>query len=261
MAWGAHLVCSWSRLSTHKTRRPPAGVEGAAGGAKSVLEAFTAEVQQLGPSGYAMYVGTYALLELFLLPATPVALAAAPLFGLPLGLALSVAGGLAGATAQFWLGRTVARARVAAWAQQFPPFRALDRALAKDGFRVVALVNLSPAASLANLLNYSYGTTTLELRTFVAATAVSIVPRTFATVQVRCRACPSSARGRRRPAWRAAVLSRARALQAGALGGDVLGGEGDANPLGVFALVAAVAATLYVTKVAKEALDEIQEDS
>ena len=71
-------------------------------------------------------------------------------------------------------------------------------------------MNLSPLASIANLLNYAYGTTRLELAAFLPATAISIVPRTFATVQ------------------------------AGALGASSL--DGEASGLGAFTLVAAVRA-------------------
>ena len=87
----------------------------------------------------AARAAVYAGLEVLLLPATPVALTAGALFGVPAGAALSTLGGLTGATTCFLLGRTVARDRVTAWAAGDARFGALDRAIARDGFKVVLL--------------------------------------------------------------------------------------------------------------------------
>lgn len=96
----------------------------------------------------------YAGLEVFLLPATPIALTGGALFGVGPGTLISAVGGLLGAVSAFTIGRTIAREPVSKWASGSKPFTALERALDKDGFKVVLLVNLSPLASLANLLNY-----------------------------------------------------------------------------------------------------------
>ena len=87
----------------------------------------------------SLSAAAYAGLEVLLLPATPVALTAGPLFGLGPGTALSALGGLTGACTCFLLGRTVARRRVLVWTEGSTVFRAIDRAIAKDGFRVVLL--------------------------------------------------------------------------------------------------------------------------
>lgn len=96
----------------------------------------------------------YAGMEIFLLPATPIALTGGALFGVGAGTLISAVGGVLGAVVAFTLGRTIAREPVSKWASGSKPFRAMERALDKDGFKVVLLVNLSPLASLANLLNY-----------------------------------------------------------------------------------------------------------
>ena len=123
--------------------------------AKRALEDFTATVQALGPRGVVLYAAAYALLELLLLPATPLALTAGALYGVVPGTACSAAAGLTAATIAFLVGRYVARDRVLALAKGAPQFAALDRAIGRDGFRVTLLINLSPLCSLQNLLNYA----------------------------------------------------------------------------------------------------------
>lgn len=111
-------------------------------------------VGSLNPATRLSCAAVYAGLEVFLLPATPVALTGGALFGVLPGTLISAIGGSLGAATAFTLGRTVAREPVSKWAAGSKPFRAMERALNQDGFKVVLLVNLSPLASLANLLNY-----------------------------------------------------------------------------------------------------------
>ncbi len=149
LAGGAALLVAAASfgVATH-------GVDETLALAASKLEDFTALVQSLGPAGWLLYMGTYAAMEVLLLPATPLALTAGALFGTAPGTMLSAVGGLAGATTAFLLGRYALRERVLAAAQDAPQFAALDRAIGRDGFKVTLLVNLSPASSLQNLLNY-----------------------------------------------------------------------------------------------------------
>jgi uncharacterized membrane protein YdjX (TVP38/TMEM64 family) len=134
------------------------GVDSTVETARLALEDFKALVSSLGPTGYALYVAAYASLELVLLPATPFALSASALFGgVVKGTLVSSLGGLSGATGAFLIARYAARDRVLAATANQPKFAAIDRAIARDGFRVVLLVNLSPLSSLQNLLNYAYG--------------------------------------------------------------------------------------------------------
>lgn len=122
--------------------------------AKGALADFGTLVRDLGPAGWLLYVLAYGGMEVLLLPATPLALTAGALFGAPAGTLLSALGGVTGAVSAFLLARYAVRDRVLAAAQDSPQFMAIDRAISRDGFKVVLLVNLSPLASLQNLLNY-----------------------------------------------------------------------------------------------------------
>ena len=122
--------------------------------AKGALVSFSDVVRGLGPAGVVLYLLAYAGLEVVLLPATPLALTAGALFGVVPGTLLSCMAGLTGATSSFLLARYAFRDRVLAAANDAPQFAAIDRAIGRDGFKVVLLVNLSPLSGLQNLLNY-----------------------------------------------------------------------------------------------------------
>jgi hypothetical protein len=122
--------------------------------AKGALVGFSDIVRNAGPAGVLLYAAAYAGLEVVLLPATPLALTAGALFGVIPGTLLSCAAGLTGATTSFLLARYAFRDRVLAAAKDAPQFAAIDRAIGRDGLKVVLLVNLSPLSGLQNLLNY-----------------------------------------------------------------------------------------------------------
>lgn len=126
----------------------------------------------------------------------------------------------------------------------------------------------------------AYGTTSLALKSFVPATALSVLPRTFATVQVRLGAahgCPVNVLVWERtsdssvslrvavsapPARELTALSTRLSLcaQAGSMGSSLLAGEETPGWLAVGSLGAAVAATVYITGLAKEALADFEEE-
>jgi len=207
------------------------GVEETLASAKAVLADFGALVSDLGPAGYLLYCGAYAGLELLLLPATPLALSAGALFGSGPGILLSSLGSLGGATGAFLLARYVARDRVLAATANMPKFRAIDRAVGRDGFKVVMLVNLSPLSSLQNVLNYGYGAMpSIRIQPYMLASWLACLPRTAATVA------------------------------AGSMGRSLLDGETQ----GVWALAAGMvfagAAMFYIARVAKDSLAEMEEE-
>ena len=64
------------------------------------------------------------------------------------------------ATVAFLIARFVARDKIRELAGKNPKFLAIDRAIGEDGFRVVALLRLSPLLPFA-LGNYLYGLTSV----------------------------------------------------------------------------------------------------
>ena len=57
-------------------------------------------------------------------------------------------------------------------------FKAIDRAIGKNGFRVVTLLRLSPLLPLA-LSNYFYGLTSVDLPAYVAGSWLGMLPGTI----------------------------------------------------------------------------------
>lgn len=67
------------------------------------------------------------------------------------------------------------------WAQQNKQFRAVNTVIERDGFKVVALLRLSPLLPLA-ASNYLYGLTSVSLRSFFFGSWVGMFPGTVAYV-------------------------------------------------------------------------------
>jgi uncharacterized membrane protein YdjX (TVP38/TMEM64 family) len=63
-----------------------------------------------------------------------------------------------GATLAFLIGRYFARQWVAARLANYPKFKAVDEAVAREGWKIVALTRLSPVFPFS-LLNYAFGLT------------------------------------------------------------------------------------------------------
>ena len=140
------------------------------------LKQLNSWIETLGPWGYAAFFGIYVLATVALLPGAPLSIAGGLLFkwwGLPLVLGAAVVG----ASLAFLCGRYLARERVMKMAEKRPKFKAVAKAVAEEGWKVVLLVRLSPVVPF-NLQNYFFGGTEIPFWQFVWATAVGIIPGT-----------------------------------------------------------------------------------
>jgi len=180
---------------------------------------------------WLIYIALYVIASVFLLPGLILTIAAGVLFGLPVGVALVSVGSVLGATAAFFVGRTVAREWIGSKIESWPKFRALDRALAARGFWIVLLTRLSPLFPF-NLLNYAYGITAVRPRDYVLASWIGMLPATALYVYAGSVA---------------ASLGEA-------LSGDVQTGRTGQLLLWV-GLAATLAVTVLVTRLATRALD------
>ena len=130
-----------------------------------------------------------------------------------------------------WGGRCCAgwiEKRIAA----YPRFQAIDRAVGKEGFKIVLLLRLSPVFPF-NLLNYALGLTNVRLWQYVLASWVGMLPGTLMYVYL------------------GSALKSLADVAAGAPKGG--------TPQTVFfvaGLVMTVVATVVVTRVARRALNE-----
>jgi uncharacterized membrane protein YdjX (TVP38/TMEM64 family) len=104
-----------------------------------------------------------------ILPASLLGVAAGAIYGLTLGFLLAAVSTLVGALLSFFLGRSLFRATVERLAARRPRLRNLDARIAREGWKLVCLLRVSPimpfsATSLAlglsavGLLDYVIGT-------------------------------------------------------------------------------------------------------
>jgi uncharacterized membrane protein YdjX (TVP38/TMEM64 family) len=197
---------------------------------RTAVESALAWVTGLGPWGPAMFVLLYVVVTVLMLPAVALTLGAGALFGVVWAFVLVALGATLGAVAAFLVGRYLARDMVSRRIAASAPLGAIDEAVAREGWKIVALTRLSPAFPFV-LLNYAFGLTRVSLRHYVPATLVGMMPGIALYAYL------------------------------GSLAGDVAAAAagGRARTPGEWALyglgfLATVAVTVYVTRLARAAL-------
>ena len=147
--------------------------------AKYVLD----ESQSLGFWGYAVFVLVYMAFTVLFVPGFILTVGAGAAFGLLPGFIAVSVGSTLGAAAAFVIGRFFARGWVAGKIVGKPRFAAIDKAVGKQGTRIVFLTRLSPVFPF-NLLNYAYGLTKIPLGKYTLASWVGMMPGTLLYVYV-----------------------------------------------------------------------------
>jgi uncharacterized membrane protein YdjX (TVP38/TMEM64 family) len=197
----------------------------------AVLQRGLASMAALGPWGPVIFVLLYVAVTVLLLPAVLLTLGAGALFGVVQAVLLVSAGATLGATAAFLIGRYLSRDWVAKRVAGSPKLEAIDEAVARTGWRIVVLTRLSPALPFV-LLNYVFGLTRVSLRHYVVASWIGMMPGIVLYAYIGSLAgdvAAAAAGGRTRSVWEWGLY---------ALG-----------------LAATVKLTVYVTRLARRALD------
>lgn len=198
----------------------------------ALVPEFARWVESLGAWGPLVFIGGYAAAAVALVPGSLLTLAGGAIFGLVRGTTFVFAGALLGAVAAFLVARYLARSAVERRLAGNPGFAAVDRAVAGEGRKIVFLLRLSPVFPFS-LLNYALGLTRVRFADYLVG-SLGMLPGTLLYVYY------------------------------GKLAGDVAALAGGApmpkdarywTLLGV-GLVATVAVTAYVTRVARRALRE-----
>ena len=148
---------------------------GRQGGAQ--VPRFAAWVEGLGVWGPLAFVAGYAVAAVALVPGSLLTLAAGAIFGLARGTAYVFVGATLGASAAFLVARYLARGAVERRLAGHPRFAALDRAVGREGRKIVFLLRLSPVFPF-NLLNYGLGLTRVRFVDYLVA-CLGMLPGTF----------------------------------------------------------------------------------
>ena len=144
------------------------------------LRQFQDYVRGLGALGYVVYTLGYGVVGTFF-PASILTIGAGALFGVVAGSIVVAIGATIAATIAFILARTILRKRVESMAAANPKFRAVDRAIAREGIKIVILVRLAAVFPFL-FMNYAFGLTGIGTMQYVGATFVGILPATVAFV-------------------------------------------------------------------------------
>ncbi len=140
-------------------------------------------IASLGTWGPVLFVVIYVLACVLFLPGWLLTLGAGAIFGLVRGsIIVSIAATLGAATA-FLVGRYLARDLIAQKLDRYPRFKAIDEAVAREGWKIVGLTRLSPAFPF-NLLNYAFGLTQVSFWEYVLASWIGMLPGALLYVYV-----------------------------------------------------------------------------
>src|ERR1700694_3080657 len=142
--------------------------------ARQWVEAFDAWIAALGPWGVVLFGLVYVAAVVLLAPAELLSIAAGFLFGAR-GFPMVIVAAPIGAALAFLVPRYAVRTRLRRLLQDKPRFAAIDRAVAEEGWRIVALLRLNPLVPF-NLQNYFFGATDVSFLPYAIATLFGIMP-------------------------------------------------------------------------------------
>lgn len=181
-------------------------------------------IESLGTIGGIVFILIYIIATTLLISGAILTLGAGLIFGIIKGSILVSIGSTLGATASFLIGRYLLRNWVEKQIEKQPNFKAIDAAVAKEGWKIVGLTRLSPLFPFV-FLNYAFGVTKVSLKDYVLASWIGMMPGTVMYVYI------------------------------GYIGKSASQGNPLKLALNIIGLIATIAVTIYVTKIAKQALD------
>lgn len=190
-----------------------------------VLKQWT---EHLGVWGPIVFAVVYTIAAVCLVPGSVLTLAAGAIFGLWIGFITVSFGSVTGAALAFLISRYVARSKIESRAKSNKKFGAIDEAIDEGGWKIIGLLRLSPAIPF-NVQNYLFGLTKIRFRQYILTSWIAMIPGTFMYVYL------------------------GHAAGAAASGGGKSAGEWALLGVG---LLATIAVTVYVTRLAKQKLNE-----
>jgi len=196
------------------------------------LKSFNQWVAGLGPAGVVLFIVVYALAAVFFVPGSVLTIGAGFIFGLGLGVVAVSIGSVTAAALAFLISRYVARKRIESLAGKNEKFKAVDRAIGEQGWKLVFLLRLSPLIPFS-LSNYFYGLTAVKFWPYVLASWIGMIPGTVLYVYlgtVGKAGVESAAGGHHRSPAEWAFL--------------------------IVGLIATLVVTLWVTQIARKALQK-----
>jgi uncharacterized membrane protein YdjX (TVP38/TMEM64 family) len=138
------------------------------------IETFRLWAAQFGVAGIFLYGGVFGLTTILMLPCLPLTILAGFTFGMWGGMLAVYTGITISATFGFLFARYLARGAVAEQIEGHPKFKAIDGAIAKEGWKIVGLLRMCPVP--LGLTNYLYGLTAIPFWRYLVASWVGLLP-------------------------------------------------------------------------------------
>ena len=161
------------------------------------LERIREALMSLGALAPVVYVAMFAVLPAFFFPVAVLALAGGLVFGLWLGALYTFIGAVINCSVMFWMARYIGRQQIedlitkrldAKWRGR------LSKLEGREGFVLLIVLRLIPAVPY-NLINYAFGLTGMGYGTYILASALGIIPGTFAFINIGDKAMDVSSPG------------------------------------------------------------------
>ncbi len=189
-------------------------------------------IKTLGHLAPIAFIIIYNLATILLIPGSILTLGGGAIFGLVWGSIYVLIAATLGATLAFLIGRYLSRDWVRRQLDKHPQFKAIEAAVAKEGWKIVMLTRLSPLFPF-NLLNYAFGITGVSIQDYILG-SVGMIPGTVLYVYIGSLVGDIALVGTKSPPTDPILQWSVRAI----------------------GLLATIAVTVYVTGIARKALDE-----
>ena len=140
-------------------------------------------LEGLGVWAPLAYMGLFVVLPAFFFPVAVLALAGGLLFGLWKGAVYTFIGAVRNCSLMFWMSRHVGRRQIEDLIRRKLSPRWQRLLEGREGFLFLVILRLIPAVPY-NLINYAFGLTQMSYGTYILASAIGIIPGTFAFINI-----------------------------------------------------------------------------
>lgn len=145
---------------------------------QDTMQAILDWVQQQGIWAPILFILVYAGAAVAFIPGSILTLSAGAIFGVVKGAALVSVASTTAAAISFLLGRFALRGWIERKLAHKPAFKAIDEAVAREGWKMVLLLRLSPVFPFS-LLNYGLGLTRIGFWPALLASWIGMMPGTI----------------------------------------------------------------------------------
>lgn len=133
---------------------------------QELLKAALIWVESLGIWGAIVFIIIYNLATVLFIPGSILTMGGGVIFGIFWGSIYVFIASTLGATIAFVIGRYLSRDWVCKQLENYPKFKAIDKAVVKEGLKIVFLTRLCPFFPF-NLLNYAFGVMQVSLKNYI----------------------------------------------------------------------------------------------